>query len=316
MPKALTYSGSWEGIRKFILDETEIIKIYDVHEAFEGVLLEQIAIVLRKKQNDKGKFVEVQYVDLPYTKNVIGKHKVDTKLFNNDMFPIYSFESNEKLKQKISENTRLLENISISPRGLGIQKFKYLFSDKPPSKDYKRVLIGDDVKKYGFKKESYLPYTREEFKTYEDRIKELDAEKIVVQNIVAQTGNRLVIIANYDNQKSITLDTVNNIIINDKEFNPKYVLGVLNSKLAEYYSFNFIFNRAVRTMHFETVRKLPIKILSEPKQQIVIDLVDKVLKEDPDSDKAKEIREKIDKEIYSIYQLNPKQIEMIEDSYE
>jgi type I restriction-modification system DNA methylase subunit len=315
VPKSLTYSGSWEGIRQFILKETEIVKIFDVHEAFDGVLLEQIAIILQKKPCTSRDAIEIRYRDLPYTKNKIEKHTVERKLFTKEIFPIYCFNTNEKIKEKCLKNSKLLDSVSKSPRGLPIQKFKYLFTEKPTYQTDRRILSGDDIKKYGLKKERYVSSSRQEFKKLEKRIKELDCEKIVAQNIVAQTGNHLVIIATFDDSKSINLDTVNNVILNDDGLDIKYVLGFLNSKLAEYYAFNFIFNRAVRTMHFESLRQLPIKVISKSTQKSVIDLVEKVLKEDTDSARTTELRKQIDKEIYAIYGLTRKEVKLIEDSY-
>lgn len=315
VPKSLTYSGSWEGIRQFILKETEIVKIFDVHEAFDGVLLEQIAIILQKKPCTSRESIEILYRELPYTKKTIEKHTVERKLFTNGIFPIYCFKANEKIKEKCLKNAKLLDAVSKSPRGLPIQKFKYLFTERPTSQIDRRVLSGNDIKKYGLKKELYVQSSRQEFKKFEKRIKELDCEKIVVQNIVAQTGNHLVIIATFDDSKSISIDTVNNVILNDEGLDSKYVLGFLNSKLAEYYAFNFIFNRAVRTMHFESLRQLPIKIIPKSKQKKVIDLVEKVLKEETNSAKATELRKQIDKEIYAIYNLTQKEAKMVQDSY-
>ncbi len=314
VPKSLTYSGSWEGIRKFILDETEIVKVIDVHEAFEGVLLEQVAIILQKKPSTKKEFIEVQYIDLPYTKKKTEKHKVATKLFTKDMFPIYCFNINNEIKNQCLKNAKLLDDISKSPRGLPIQKFKYLFTDKPSASSDKRIIRGDDIEKYKIKNESFVQHTRAELNKYSQKIMVLDCKKIVVQNIVAQTSNHLVIIAAFDDTGAIDVDTVNNIILNDNEFDYKYILGFLNSRLAEYYAFNFLFNRAVRTMHFETLRQLPIKIVSEDKQKKVADLVDKLLGETQDSEKIK-LRAKIDEEFYSIYGLKSKEIALIEKSY-
>jgi adenine-specific DNA-methyltransferase len=233
------------------------------------------------------------------------------KLFTKDIFPIYCFNANERIKEKCLKNAKLLDTISKSPRGMPIQKFKYLFTEKPTSQTDRRVLSGDDIKKYGLKKELYVSSSRQEFKKLEKRIKELNCEKIVVQNIVAQTGNHLVIIATFDDSKSINIDTVNNVILSDEGLDIKYVLGFLNSKLAEYYAFNFIFNRAVRTMHFESLRQLPIKVIPKRKQKRVIDLVEKVLREN-----TTELRNQIDKEIYAIYGLTQKEVKLIEDCYD
>jgi adenine-specific DNA-methyltransferase len=315
VPKSLTYSGSWEGIRKYILEQTEIIKIFDIHEAFEGVLLEQIVLIVQKKPCNKNEFIEIQYVDLPYKKKKIYNHVVKTNLFNNTIFPLYAFKLNQIIKEKILKDSKFIEQIADSPRGLQIQKYGYLFSKTQNFENEKLVLYGRDIKKYGIKQKTYIPYTREEFKQFERTIKILDCEKILIQGIISQTGNHLVLIATYDAQKSITVDTITNIIVKDDKFKPKYVLGFLNSKLAGYYAFNFIFNRAVRTIRSESLRKLPIKIISETKQQEIVDLVDVALNENLNVEKTKEIREKIDKKIYEIYSLTPQEIELIEESY-
>lgn len=317
LPKSITYSTSWRGIRKTILMEAEIIKIFDVHEAFDGVLLEQIALVVQKRPCPPSKIVEVKYRDLPYPKKDVGpvlKHHVDAKLFNENEFPIYCYPTNEKFKKKCLEGSRLLESISDSPRGVPIQRFKHLFTDIPMLKDDKRVLCGDDLKKYGLKSQKYVSIDRSEFKQYSKKVKELSREKILVQNIIAQTGNHLVIIATLDDSKSIDNDTVNNIILNDSDFDYKYVLGILNSRLAEYYAFNFIYQRAVRTMHFESARKIPIKIITKSKQKKLVDLVEAALKEN-DLLRGKEVRRKIDEEVYSIYNLSKSEVEMVEGSY-
>ena len=319
VPKSLTYLGSWEGIRKIILQESEIVKIFDVHEAFDGVLLEQIAIVLQKKPANKRELIEVQYVELPYTKKKMGKHAVKSELFTTKMFPLYQFPDNAKILNTIKKNSKLLSEIS-EPifRGCTIQKYDYLFTDKPTTSGDLAILRGINISQFALKdKVQYVAYQRSEFNKYRKQLERLLKPKIMGQRLIAQTGNHMKLIATIDSKgEFLEVDTVNNVILKDNSFDLKYILAIINSKLASYYIYNFVFNRAVRTVDFKYVSELPIKLVSRSKQDKLIELVDKILKENPDSKEAREVREKIDKEVYSIYDLTQKQVKIIEDSYE
>lgn len=319
LPKSITYTDSWEGIRKYVLEEVEIVKIFDIHEAFDGVLLEEVVLIVRKKPCDKLKQVEVTYIKLPYTKdNETAKHMVDSSLFNKTMFPIYMFSKNKEIFDAMNKDIKLVCDISEPVfRGSPIQKFEYLFTDKKVTSDDLPILRGANIDQFALKgKIQYVSWKRTEFKAYEKSIKRLQKPKIMGQRLIAQTGNHMKMIATIDEKgEFLEVDTINNVILKDNSFNLKYVLGIINSKLASYYMYNFIFNRAVRTVDFGYVLKLPIKIMPHLKQQKVIDLVDKLLKEDSDSSNAKYLRDKIDEEVYAIYDIKPKDIDMIEGDY-
>ena len=319
LPKSITYTDSWEGIRKYVLEEAEIVKIFDIHEAFDGVLLEEVVLIVRKKPCDKLKQVEVTYIELPYTKdNETAKHMVDSSLFNKTMFPIYLFSKNKEILDAMNKDIKLVGDISEPVfRGSPIQKFEYLFTDKKVTPDDLPILRGANIDQFALKdKIQYVSWKRTEFKAYEKSIKRLQKPKIMGQRLIAQTGNHMKMIATIDEKgEFLEVDTINNVILKDNSFNLKYVLGIINSKLASYYMYNFIFNRAVRTVDFGYVSKLPIKVVPHSKQQKVIDLVDKLLKEDTDSSNAKDLRDKIDEEVYAIYGIKPKEIDMIERDY-
>jgi hypothetical protein len=88
----------------------------------------------------------------------------------------------------------------------------------------------------------------------EPGIARLQAPKIVAQNIVAHITRpvpHLRIIAAFDPLGTITLDTVNNIYITDSNIPWEAVLALLNSKLASWFAHRFIYNQAIRTMHFD-----------------------------------------------------------------
>jgi len=213
--------------------------------------------------------------------------------------------------------SKLLDEISESPRGIPAQKLKYLFSQKKQGIEDKPVIRGDNIERYGLKGTiNYFPADRKEFEKFSKQIGRLSKAKIMVQNIVAQTGNHLKIIATYDNGEACNLDTVNNILLKDKEFNPKYTLAILNSSLISYYAYNFIVNRAVRTMHFEAFRQIPIKQTDKATQQKIASLVDEALKNSANKTEFQKIDNKIERETYKLYGITTKEQKMIEKTFE
>jgi len=147
-------------------------------------------------------------------------------------------------------------------------------------------------------------------------------EKIVVR----QTGDR--IIATLIGANIICRNNLHVIISN--EFNHKFILGVLNSKLTDFYYFQINPERGevlaeVKKQHVE---QLPIpKNVSDKQQNEIIKLVDQLLQLNKDKQNATlpnqiemlenriEFAEsKINQIVYELYELNEEEIAIVEAS--
>jgi len=157
------------------------------------------------------------------------------------------------------------------------------------------------------------------------KVKQLLKPKIISQNIVAHVMNpfdRIIIMATYDKKGILTLDTVMNTFLTDNSFSYEYILGILNSRLAEWFYYWFVYNRAIRTMHFDEnyIGKLPIKKITPQNQPIVnqiVQLVDQILsakQKNPDADTSL-LEQKIDELVYKLYDLTEEEIKLIEGGY-
>ncbi|MEO0203243.1 MAG: TaqI-like C-terminal specificity domain-containing protein [candidate division WOR-3 bacterium] len=146
--------------------------------------------------------------------------------------------------------------------------------------------------------------------------------KIVAQRIVAHVLNpydRIVIMASYDPEGLLTLDTVMNVILKTNKFTYEYILGILNSRFAEWFYYWFVYNRAVRTMDLDAyyMGKLPIKEINSENQAIaeqIEKLVSQILQikaQDPNAN-TQELERQIDQLVYQLYKLTPEEIELIE----
>ncbi|MFZ8861596.1 MAG: hypothetical protein ACO2PP_14010, partial [Thermocrinis sp.] len=98
------------------------------------------------------------------------------------------------------------------------------------------------------------------------------------------------------------------------------------SRLAEWFYYWFVYNRAIRTMHFDEsyLGRLPIKKLNSETQLLADQIVQKVqeiltLTQSPDfetsqekQEKVKELEREIDQLVYKLYGLTEEEIRTIE----
>ena len=115
------------------------------------------------------------------------------------------------------------------------------------------------------------------------------------------------------------------IIQKDRKYNLKYVLAILNSKVALDW---FYKNGKIRGGGVDIgtikLREFPIKLCSEGNQKPFIQLVDKVLFITKDEDyinnlekqtNVKNLEKEIDKLVYELYGVTKEEIEKVENFY-
>jgi hypothetical protein len=144
------------------------------------------------------------------------------------------------------------------------------------------LLRGDDIKPY-YHVAPNLFIARNCLEEKREKIEELKKPKIVSQRIVAHVLtpiDHIIIMSTLDQEGLLNVDTVENTIITDSEYDMRYVLAFLNSKFVSWFAYTFIFNKAVRTMDFDDyyVGKIPIFPADKDEQRSVIELVDVMLK--------------------------------------
>jgi hypothetical protein len=111
-----------------------------------------------------------------------------------------------------------------------------------------------------------------------------------------------------------------NTFITDPAFSYLYILGILNSRLAEWFYYWFVYNRAIRTMHFDKyyIGKLPIKTAmfqDKPLVYRIERLVDQILHLKQTygcSADTSSLEAQIDRLIYRLYNLTPEEIKIVE----
>ena len=122
-----------------------------------------------------------------------------------------------------------------------------------------------------------------------------------------------------DDQKRLLNDTCVAIRVLDRRLDPKFVMAYLHSTLANWYAYNFVYNRAVRTMDFInyylTQIPLPKAAVEAPsKQQPFIALVDRIVaakRRDPDADTG-DVEQELDRLVYDLYGLTKEEVAIVE----
>lgn len=315
IPKKSLYGDAWEGLRKQYWRQYFLYFLLDSSKAFENVLLEQSCFGLGKKEQNKD--IKLGYLDKDKIINLEPKEK--SKIFmDNGTVQIY-----KELYPDIFEKIKKNKTSEILVQGdLGLAIGTDFFSDKPTK--YK-LLKGIDIDRWRIKQNRYL---KNEDKLKKEELNKFLKPKIICQRLVAHIENpkpHIKITACYDDEGIIITNTLTTFRI-DPRINDKFWLAYLNSIFVNWYTYNFIYSRAVRTMDFYNfyIQQIPIpkSIIEDTiKQKLFINLVDKILNITKSSDylqnktkqeKVRECEKQIDGMVYHLYGLTEKEIKIIE----
>ncbi len=330
IPNNILRATNFDLVRKYILDKTKILEIVDLGEGiFQGVTASSIILFLQKEIKNKLNNIKIisNVIDLNGKKFSEQQILQEQFLSNSSFtFNILSSSNLNILSKKIVENSISLGDICqyISP-GIDGDKEKYV-SDTKINEFYKPLLFGKNFSRYNINyNNKWIYYDRKKLNRARNEEIYL-SEKIVLQRI---SGGDKPLTATIDSDKYYTFNSVNNIILNQNSgYDLKYVLGIINSALINwYYSINFS-NRSKLTVNISKtyLEQLPIKKTNNQKN--ISSLVDKILKlnqesrtYEKDSNKWNSIKEeiekadkKIDEEVYKLYGLTQDEIEIIENS--
>ena len=263
VPKALIYASNWETIRSHILSELKIL--LDVGKVWKEVKLEQsIYIIQKDKITDfylngvrKGEYLNVEY-------------EVEKKYVDLFEFFLSNVTKEElDLGEKIFKNSERLNKFVSNSRGSIYQK---LVKEKGEIS----VMGGKQVQRfhmdgiYGYIDAKYIDEEKAHVTT----------NSILVQRLVAHILNpvdHIKITATIPNKDDfIIVDTINQLKITDTNISSYYILGLLNSKINNWYAYRFIYGKAIRTMQFDNpvTDRIPIVI---DKQENVTSCVKQLL---------------------------------------
>lgn len=316
IPKKSLYGDSWEDLRHNFWKKYTLAFLLDASKVFENVLLEANAFGLVKTEKNK-KIVKLLFLNKNDEVEEFSRVNSDDIFSENKTAQIYKFKFPEDLLNKIYS----LSKIGGFVKGkLGLAIGTDFFSDSPT--DYK-LLKGIDINRWIIKGKRFL---RNKGKLNWQNARLFLKPKVISQVIVAHIENpvpHLKITACYDTEGIIITNTLMSFELNG--IDEKFWLGYLNSTFLSWYAYNFIYARAIRTMHFYDfyIQQIPIpKIIIDNYeiQKPVINIVNKILNITNSSDYindnekkylVKDYENELDQFIYQLYELGSHEIEII-----
>ena len=264
IPKAFLFSSKYEGIRNEILNNLHIL--IDLQKTIEEVKHEQAIMILNKQEFNDFYYSGVLNDDLIQIKENIPKSACsDFNIFLNNIS-----QDELKLGYKIKEFDSFINDISSNSRGQnGLQQ-------KLTEEGELEVIGGKEIQRFGvvsikgFIDKSEISSSNKAF---------IKDNSVLVQNIIShvpKTDNTKITACIPSNKDFILTDTINQIVF-DEEYKPKFFWFLFNSKLINWYTFRFIYARAIRDMHFDSVvtEKIPLPHDFSIENDLVIETTNK-----------------------------------------
>ena len=316
IPKKSLYGQSWKNVRKLWLHNS-LFFLMDASQAFENVLLEQVSFSIWKSARDPQRMISVGWLNADKSAIELFGAFESCDIFTDDLrnAQIYKGLYPKSLVTKIA---RASVGEAENPLGgsIGISNLTPYLTFEADG-NYPCVK-GIDIVRYGLKAvPRYIPgrVARE----YLDDCPEV---KLVAQKIIAHVQNpqpHIVIAMFLDQEKRLLNDTCVQIIVSDDRLTPKFVMAYFHSIFANWYAYNFVYNRAIRTMDFIDyyIRQiaLPKTVLEDPSRQKPINaLADQIIAAksgNPDADTSA-LEHEIDQLVYQLYNLTPEEISIVE----
>ena len=308
IPNTFLTQEYYKETRKLLLDKTNISQI--VHYPtmqFENAIVENITIQLIKNGlSEKTSFL-IQNSD-----KISFQAENNLKLKSHP--PNYSFNITENsILEKIEKTKHItLNELCEINQAIALKGDKSIsLRDNNSKGKFFKLLDGRNINRYSIKWGGvYLDYNLDRIHSCKKRDIFETNEKLLFRRVSST------LIFAYDTEKYYALNTI--VVANKKHRSTdlKFLLGILNSKLINYYyrekykSTKKVFSE----IQARSVGKLPIKINDSSFHVPFITLVDQILaakKKDPNADTSV-LERQIDEMVYELYGLTPDEIAIVE----
>ena len=306
VPKSLMFaSREWPQTRKRIVGD--LVSLFDVGKVWAKVLLEQCIYIVRAGAGPKDSASYSSGIrDGDTLHGVLAIQKSHADLFGS--FPSVSSTEEMDLGIRLARCRKLGDFVS---NARGVAK-----SNAGMGKGGMPVVGGKNVRAYGISG----PMDHADASIAGE--KAVPAEgSVLVQNLVAHIMNPVdhirvigTIPASYD---FLVIDTVNVLEAKDEAVSPHFVLGLLHSKIINWYVYRFLYSRSVRTMHFDAVLtdRIPFKV---ERGDEIADCVKALLGHGGGlparSDVRRDLIKRLDGLFYCIFGLSEREIQMVENA--
>ena len=329
IPHTWLATESFELFRKLLIDKGLIEEIVEMgFKVFQDAIVSTVVLICSNGNSS------ITVKNREFSERVKIPYKVIKA--NNYIIDLDWSLSKQKLYDKIEEKTIPLEKIISFSRGIKTSDDnRFLFPSKK-NNDCFKIYRGRNIKAYQLNWEKewvwYRPDLMKEKVGSLSHSKEFFEvpEKLVTQRI----NSSMQLLVAYDDSKNYFLDTVNVSRYDswDKKHSLKFVCGLLNSKLINYWYCNKYKMPTIGLYELHSVPVKPIDFQNKNEKKIyddIIKLVDLLINKNRETKsitQAKEVEEhknkidynlsKIDDLVYQLYNLSSDEIRIVEQSNE
>lgn len=232
IPKNFLHVTTYSVLRRMILNEKRILSIIDIGKFFKSVRGEQIILTLENQPAKNNNILIYKYENETFLERL----KVPQSFYKDEIL-LFDSEEDFTIYQTLERTYKKFSDICTGYVGRGKSK-----SDT--------AITGKDIRKFSFK----------------NRPVPKKGNKVFIQNIYsAESGVIASFAGDLEASETVTVFT------DGDEKMCRYILGVLHSRLCNYYLLKFCFNGSRLTMHTDAkyLKKLPLIIDDHTFKQVV-----------------------------------------------
>lgn len=274
IPKNFLHVTSYSLLRREILKEKTIVSIIDIGAYFKNVRGEQIILTIKNTTPSKNKIAIKKLSSNRFVTLV----NVDQSFYKDEIL-LFNSSTDVSIYKKLFSSYQKLDDLKNGYVGRGKSK-----SDT--------AVTGKDIRKFGYK----------------DRDIPLSGSRIFIQNIYsAEAGVIAAFGGTMEASQTVTIFT---------DGDPKmcrYILGILHSRLCNFFLFKYCYNYSKLTMHTDAkyLKKIPLPKQDPIHFDNILTKVSRLEKEDYMSQDWFDGLELLNQAVYAAYGITQKESEYI-----
>jgi type I restriction-modification system DNA methylase subunit len=326
LPNTFLMGSSYLILRRRLCLRTLISAIVDLPQnVFESATVDNVLLFVRKA-SEPGHQIEIAVLNTDSSLSRISARDWDDAftISQDELHDANQFKINvhmnpllRDLFAKIESGSVRLGEITDPSQGIIIYETeedakRNLYTSFKNQNGWKKLLRGTNVGYYCTKWEGeYLHYGDWLWRSREEKY--FNRPKLLL-HAMRNKGLKRRLVATYDDERHYNAHNLANIIAKDDSgYDLKYVLGIFNSSLINFWYRNHFPNVNINP---NDLRQIPVQIADKKKQTFLAGLVDKILaakRRDPEANTSV-LEFEIDRAVYALYGLNEKEIAIVEGS--
>ncbi|MFA7135018.1 MAG: TaqI-like C-terminal specificity domain-containing protein [Bacteroidales bacterium] len=312
IPNTLLDNYFEDSVREKLLTEYCILEINDLDDkVFDAAVVHSMIFAIKKKycanynvKVNTGSELNLDYFYIPSSFFI----RQDNYAYNIRNY------SSDKLITKLNDGCEKLFDVLDIRQAIKTGNDKIYLSDQKIDETYKPILRGKDIYRYGNSNPNlYVQYGKHLACPRNPSI--FEQPKILIR----EAGSKIIATLDYNN--FYIMSSLYNGISKDNDYDLRYLLGLINSKLFQYLINKLTFEKTkgaftkAKIFHYYG---LPVKVLTITQQEPIIALVNQILQIKQKNSQANTsvLEKQIDLLIYKLYDLTYEEVKIIDPDFD